>query len=86
MNNHCTQPQAHPDRCGCEPDAFQIARHSKRLVEQQQERIAALEAERDRLCSALRKVLATHDYHTDDGEAASEEAHEALAAREGGDV
>lgn len=27
MNNHCTQPQAHPDRCGCKPDAFQIARH-----------------------------------------------------------
>lgn len=45
MNNHCTQPQAHPDRCGCEPDAFQIARHSKRLVEQQRERIADLEAE-----------------------------------------
>lgn len=21
MNNYCTQPQAHPDRCGCEPEA-----------------------------------------------------------------
>lgn len=44
----CPQPQAHPDRCGCRPeapDAFEIARHSKRLVEQQRERIAALEAE-----------------------------------------
>ena len=45
----CNEPQAHPDRCGCQPDAFQIARHSKRLVEQQRERIAALEAERERL-------------------------------------
>ena len=43
MTNYCAQPQAHPDRCGCEPDAFQIARHSKRLVEQQRERIADLE-------------------------------------------
>lgn len=41
---------------------------------------AALEAERDKLYSILRKVLSTHDYHTDDGEAASDEAHEALAA------
>lgn len=44
----CNEPQAHPDRCGCQPDAFQIARHSKRLVEQQRERIAALEAECER--------------------------------------
>ena len=29
---------------GCKPDAFQIARHSRRLVEQQRERIAALAA------------------------------------------
>lgn len=54
MNNYCAQPQAHPDRCGCEPDEFQIARHSKRLVEQQRERIAALEAE----CKILRNSLA----------------------------
>ena len=54
MNNYCAEPQAHPDRCGCKPDAFQIARHSKRLVEQQRERIAALEAE----CERLRKQLA----------------------------
>lgn len=45
----CSEPQAHPERCGCHPDAFQIARHSKRLVEQQRERIAALEAECERL-------------------------------------
>lgn len=38
MNNYCAEPQAHPDRCGCKPDAFQIARHSRRLVEQQGER------------------------------------------------
>lgn len=47
----CPQPQAHPDRCECRPvapDAFEIARHSKRLVEQQRERIAALEAECER--------------------------------------
>lgn len=53
----CPQPQAHPDRCGCrpvEPDAFEIARHSKRLVEQQRERIAALEAECDRLRVSLK--------------------------------
>ena len=49
MNNYCAEPQAHPERCGCKPDAFQIARHSKRLVEQQRERIAALEAECERL-------------------------------------
>lgn len=34
------------------PDAFQIARHSKRLVEQQRERIAALEAKNAALAGA----------------------------------
>lgn len=53
MNNYCTQPQAHPERCGCKPDAFQIARHSKRLVEQQRERIVALEAEGAKLRGEL---------------------------------
>ena len=52
MNNYCPQPQAHPDRCGCKPDAFQIARHSRRLVEQQRERIAALEAKNAALAGA----------------------------------
>ena len=60
---HCNEPQAHPDRCGCQPDAFQIARHSKRLVEQQRERIAALEAECERLADALdRQSVITGDY------------------------
>ena len=58
----CNEPQAHPERCGCQPDAFQIARHSKRLVEQQRERIAALEAERERLADALdRQSVITGD-------------------------
>ena len=35
--------------------------------------------ERDKLTVLLRKVLATHDYHTDDGEQAADEAHAALA-------
>ena len=55
----CSEPQAHPERCGCQPDTFQIARHSKRLVEQQRERIDALEAENARLndlISAARRV------------------------------
>ena len=63
MNNYCAEPQAHPDRCGCKPDAFQIARHSKRLVEQQRERIAALEDECERLADELdRKSVITGDY------------------------
>ena len=41
--------------------------------------IAQLEAERDKLAGLLRKVLATHDYHTDDGEHAADEAYAALA-------
>ena len=59
----CNEPQAHPDRCGCQPDAFQIARHSRRLVEQPRVRIAALEAERERLADALdRQSVITGDY------------------------
>ena len=59
----CNGPQTHPERCGCQPDAFQIARHSKRLVEQQRERIAALEAECERLADALdRQSVITGDY------------------------
>lgn len=42
--------------------------------------LSACETERDKLYSILRKVLSTHDYHTDDGEAASDEAYEALAS------
>lgn len=33
----------------------------------------------EKLAGLLRKVLATHDYHTDDGEHAADEAHAALA-------
>lgn len=51
------EPQAHPDRCGCQPDAFRIARHSRRLVEQQRESIAALEAECERLRGELELAL-----------------------------
>ena len=48
----CNEPQTHPERCGCQPDAFQIARHSRRLVEQQRERIATLEAKNAALAGA----------------------------------
>ena len=43
------------------------------------ERELKLIAQRDKLAVLLRKVLATHDYHTDDGEQAADEAHAALA-------
>ena len=34
---------------GAKPDAFEVARHSKRLVEQLRDQLAAVTAERDRL-------------------------------------
>ena len=43
------------------------------------ERELKLIAQRDKLAVLLRKVLSTHDYHTDDGEQAADEAHAALA-------
>ena len=83
----CSEPQAHPERCGCQPDAFQIARHSKRLVEQQRERIAALEAENARLVReakndaiAYRAVLERQDELRAERDAARAQ----LAAIQGG--
>ena len=81
MTNYCAQPQAHPDRCGCKPDAFQIARHSRRLVEQQRERIAALEAECERL-KAKQHGGAEQSAPAGEREAAIEAAYAAVA--EGG--
>ena len=43
------------------------------------ERELKLIAQRNKLAGLLRKVLATHDYHTDDGEHAADEAYAALA-------
>ena len=46
---NCTMPQGHPTHCGCEkPDAFEVARHSKRLVEQLRAELAAVTEERDK--------------------------------------
>ena len=42
------------------------------------ERNAAL-MQRDKLAQVLRKVLATHDYHADDGEEAADAARAALS-------
>ena len=42
-------------------------------------RMERAEAQRDKLAEALRKVLATHDYHADDGEAAAAVARAALS-------
>jgi hypothetical protein len=45
---------------GVEPDAFEVARHSKRLVEQLREQLAAVTAERDRLQAALVRATTRH--------------------------
>lgn len=46
---NCTMPQGHPTHCGCEkPDAFEVARHSKLLVEQLRAELAAVTEERDK--------------------------------------
>lgn len=52
--SNCMMPQGHPTHCGCErPDAFEVARHSKRLVEQLREQLSAVTAERDALAARL---------------------------------
>ena len=63
----------------------QLAKRDAEILEQCRlngmgaERELKLIAQRDKLAVLLRKVLATHDYHTDDGEQAADEAHAALA-------
>lgn len=52
------------------------------LASYHEEKVAALEAQRDKLAGLLRKVLATHDYHADDGKHAADEAHAALSAQQ----
>ena len=63
----------------------QLAKRDAEILEQCRlngmgaERELKLIAQRDKLAVLLRKVLSTHDYHTDDGEQAADEAHAALA-------
>lgn len=58
---NCTMPQGHPTHCGCEkPDAFEVARHSKRLVEQLRAELAAVTEERDK---AVRDLAFTEQWY-----------------------
>lgn len=55
-------PQGHPTHCGCErPDAFEVARHSKRLVEQLREQLSAVTADLERV-ESHRDSLANMSY------------------------
>ena len=50
------------------------------LIEHLQEEIAKRDMQIVELKGALKEVLATHDYHTDDGAEAAERAYEVLCA------
>lgn len=54
MSKPCMMPQGHPTHCGCEqPDAFEVARHSKRLVEQLRAENTRLKAECEQLSETV---------------------------------
>lgn len=48
---------------GAKPDAFEVARHSRRLVEQLREQLAAVTAERDRLAGELSESRVDASYY-----------------------